>query len=133
MHLLESGFLLAGCTDISTSLGQLARDAGFVEVTTHIKKLPWAPWPSDPRMKELGYWALLSLSNSGFEAFGMALFTRFHGMSAAEAKQVCDDAWKDVWNKHIHVYHTQWVCTLIQSDLRTDWWCRVIMVARKPY
>jgi len=98
---------MAGYTEIAPAVGRLLQRAGFVDVKTTVKKVPWAPWPQDEKLKELGYWSLLGLTTAAFEAFGMALFTRYHGFSAEEAKEICALARKDVWEKRVHAYHQQ--------------------------
>lgn len=65
--------------------------------------MPTGPWPKDPKMKELGYWALIN-SESSFEAYGLALFTRVLGMGGEEAKDLCIRAGRDSSNGHIHLY-----------------------------
>jgi hypothetical protein len=41
---------------------------------------------------------------SGFEAYGLALFTRVLGMDAKEGKELCAAAWKDVQGRKVHMY-----------------------------
>lgn len=62
-------------------------------------------------MKELGQWNLLALSNGAFEAYGMAPFTRIFGMTEEEARRLCQDAEKDVWNRSVHAYQVHVIIT----------------------
>lgn len=68
--------------------------------------MPSGPWPKDQKMKEIGYWVLVNTETS-FEAYGLALFTRILGMSGEEARDLCTHAHRDCNNKHIHVYVTK--------------------------
>lgn len=43
-------------------------------------------------------------AEAGAEGYGMAVFTRFLGLSVEDAKKVCDDAVHDIRNKNYHVY-----------------------------
>ena len=44
-------------------------------------------------------------SETSFEAYGLALFTRVLGMSGEEARAMCLRAQRDLKNKNIHVYN----------------------------
>lgn len=59
-------------------------------------------------MKEIGYWVLMNTETS-FEAYGLALFTRVLGMNGDEARDLCIRAQRDSSNRHIHVYITKYV------------------------
>lgn len=63
-------------------------------------------WPADPKLKELGAYLLLT-TETAFEAFGMALFTRDMGMSVAEATEIVKGAERDCRNRKIHSYSRQ--------------------------
>lgn len=53
-------------------------DAGFVDVTERVFRIPLGPWAKDKELKELGRWNLLS-AMQGLDGFTMALFTRVLG------------------------------------------------------
>jgi len=93
--------------NVAHTLKGIAEEVGFTNASQKLVKLPWAPWPSDPKMKELGRFALLNCETS-FEAFGLALLTRVHEMSAEEALELCQDARKELRNKRIHIYNLQY-------------------------
>jgi len=96
--------------------------------------MPWGPWPKDPRMKEIGYWALLN-SEYSFEAYGLALFTRVLGMSGEEARELCTRAQRDLKNKHIHVYNPKYASSSPQGVLLKSWntnGSSYFIIARKP-
>lgn len=49
--------------------------AGFVNVVEKVMKAPLGGWPADPRLRELGQWALLGFL-SGLEGYALATLTR---------------------------------------------------------
>lgn len=102
-------------SNIAHKLKSIAVDVGFVEATEKAKKLPWAPWPTDEKMKELGRYALLNCETS-FEAFGLALFTRVLGLSKEEVMRVCSESRKELRDKKIHVYNLQYVKLPLHSS-----------------
>jgi hypothetical protein len=77
--------------------------AGFVNYHQTVHKLPFSPWPADQKLKLIGRWFLSSME-SGFEAYGLALFTRVLNMDPKEAKELCAAAWKDVQGRKVHMY-----------------------------
>jgi len=90
------------------SLANLCKEAGFEDIQIHKLVQPMGPWPKDKHLKLLGRYALLN-AESGFEAYGLTLFTRVLGMPTEEAAELCSLAWKDLQNKKIHaqnyIYH----------------------------
>ncbi|RPA93777.1 S-adenosyl-L-methionine-dependent methyltransferase [Choiromyces venosus 120613-1] len=96
--------------NVAHTIKGITEKAGFTKVSQKILKLPWAPWPSDPKMKELGKFALLNCETS-FEAFGLALLTRVIGMSVDEALKLCQDGRKELRNKRIHIYNFHYIIT----------------------
>lgn len=81
-------------------------DAGFENIDDRMLKLPLGTWPADKAQKELGAYFMLT-TQSGFEAFGMALLTRQLGMSPEEVRVLVDGAKKDARNRSIHSYGKQ--------------------------
>jgi hypothetical protein len=69
-------------------LKNVLETAGFEDVQMHASKEPFGPWPKDPRLKRIGAMNLLN-GETGFESYGMAAFTRILGMSADEARGIC--------------------------------------------
>ncbi|KAI5800578.1 S-adenosyl-L-methionine-dependent methyltransferase [Pyronema domesticum] len=92
------------CPDLAF-LKNLLETAGFEEVTTSQAKEPVGPWPKDPRLKRAGAMNLLN-AETGFESYGMALFTRILGMDVDKARKICEKGLMDTRNKNYHVYDT---------------------------
>ncbi|KAA8896149.1 S-adenosyl-L-methionine-dependent methyltransferase, partial [Sphaerosporella brunnea] len=83
--------------------------AGFVDVVVAARaKQPHAPWAREKHFKEIGSMVLLS-NETGFDAYGLAAFTRILGMSKREAQGVCKDALTAVRNKNLHSYNIFYV------------------------
>lgn len=82
----------------------LMKGAGLVDVVPSLSKQPMAPWPKDKRLKQVGAMVSLAAEEGGFESYGMAAFTRVHGMTGEEAKNLCDDAHKQLVEKHRRLY-----------------------------
>lgn len=75
--------------------------AGFVDVEMYAKKFPLGPWPKDKHLKLQGALGAES-AKTGYEAYGLGLFTAGLGMSTEEATRVCRAATDDIlkhWNK----------------------------------
>lgn len=64
------------------------------------------PWAANQKQKQMGAFVLLS-AETGFEAFGIKLFTNVWGMSVGEAKKFIDETMRDAKNRKIHAYCKQ--------------------------
>lgn len=84
-------------------LVQLAKDAGFVDVSVKTIKMPQGPWPKDKKMKEVGKICTMVVS-TGFDSHGLALFTKYGNMSTEEAKTLSQGAFADVVGRKVHAY-----------------------------
>lgn len=98
---------LAKIPDPSEHLKKYAEDAGFINVECHQKKLPWGAWPKDPKQKELGRWTLAVLE-TGFKAYGLALFNRYLKMNEESAEELCNAAFRNLYDRRVHAYNFQW-------------------------
>jgi len=96
--------------DVAPKIAELMRDAGFADVVETKIKWPFGVWPKEKRYKELGLWGKAILE-PGLEAYGLALMTRVLGMSDKEAREVCDNAKKELGDKKIHMLEYQYVVT----------------------
>ncbi|KAI5799824.1 S-adenosyl-L-methionine-dependent methyltransferase [Geopyxis carbonaria] len=103
---LEKALKILGLGNLGPQLDGMIRDAGFVDVEQRIYKLPWAPWPKDSRLRALGKHTL-SVTQSGFETYGLALLTRVLGMDATAANSLMEGAFKEVRSKKSHTYNRQ--------------------------
>jgi protein-tyrosine-phosphatase len=84
-------------------LKNLLEKAGFQVVKRSQVKEPLDPWAKDPRIKRIG--AMVPLhSETVFESYGMAAFTRVLGMDQEKARDICDRAMVATRNKSYHTH-----------------------------
>lgn len=93
---------------LAAKLEPMLSHAGFTNITHIELKVPIGLWPADKKQKEIGAYLLLSVE-SGFEAFGMKLFTGVWDMTESEAKIFCAEVLRSAKDRKIHGYSLQWV------------------------
>ncbi|KAF8241895.1 S-adenosyl-L-methionine-dependent methyltransferase [Wilcoxina mikolae CBS 423.85] len=104
MDYLREAMLAIGRLAITEELLETnLRNAGFEDVHVQAYKQPVAPWPRDPTLKRVGAVILMG-GEVGYQAYGMAPFTRILGMTVEEATAVCSKAYRSSRNKNSHVY-----------------------------
>ncbi|KAI5848797.1 S-adenosyl-L-methionine-dependent methyltransferase [Tricharina praecox] len=81
--------------------------AGFVDVKCYKRRQFLSPWPKDPVLKQIGRYGLLNIQ-TGFHAYGMALFTRLGGMTVEEATAMCEAAAVAGADVRQHCYNKIW-------------------------
>jgi hypothetical protein len=67
-------------------------------------KIPLGSWPADPLQREIGE-CYLMLSETGFEALGMALLTRNLGMDPSDVTKLVNSAKRELSSKRTHTYN----------------------------
>ena len=77
-------------------------------------KIPYNPWPKDPKMKELGRYHQLNMIE-GLESYTMALFTRVLGWTVEEVHTFIAKARAEMVDRSIHLY-TKFVYVYGQKD-----------------
>ncbi|KAF8245519.1 S-adenosyl-L-methionine-dependent methyltransferase [Wilcoxina mikolae CBS 423.85] len=87
----------------AASLKAKLEKAGFVDVNVVNVKQPCGPWPKDERMKQIGAMVML-MSETGLEAYCMALFTMVLEMSSEKAMESCRGSMAAIRNKNYHMY-----------------------------
>ncbi|KAI5778079.1 S-adenosyl-L-methionine-dependent methyltransferase [Geopyxis carbonaria] len=90
-----------------TDFVRLLKEAGFVDITVRVSKQPTNPWPKDKVLKQAGRYMMVN-TESAFVAYGMAVLTRWLGMSEAEVHDLCERARRDSCNPDIHAYNKIW-------------------------
>jgi len=101
---------------MDTPLETIIKSAGFVNYHETILKLPLGGWAKDKKLKEIGKWFQL-IGESGFEAYGLALFTRVLGMDVVEIKKLIKECQREVRERKVHAYGNTWF-TYGQKPLR---------------
>jgi hypothetical protein len=89
-------------------LKQWMQDAGFVDVEEHILKLPVGPWPRNPRLKEVGAFESVNMTE-GIQGLTIMLLTRCLNMTAIEVELFLMEVRRDVRNRNIHSYYHLYV------------------------
>lgn len=87
----------------SADLLPILERVGFVNAHHTVAKVPLGPWAAERKLKEIGAYILLS-AETGFEAFGIQLFTRVLGMDTDAAGQIIRAALRQAKNRKIHAY-----------------------------
>jgi len=83
--------------------GKIER-AGFVNVVERVIKTPLGGWPADPRLRELGQWALLGFL-SGLEGYTLATLTRVLDWSVNEVHVFLAQVRSAIRDRSLHSYH----------------------------
>lgn len=78
-------------------------EAGFVNVTERLERIPSNPWPKDKKLKELGYYHMHNLVDA-MDAYGLAPLTRILGMERVEAEVLIAGARAEIRNRKNHYY-----------------------------
>jgi len=78
-------------------------DIGFVDVVHDCRKVPLSPWSSDPKMKELGRYLQVQMSDA-VESYGLAPLTRVLGWSMERTQTIIAGARMDLRNRNYHLY-----------------------------
>ncbi|KAH8152227.1 uncharacterized protein LAJ45_03653 [Morchella importuna] len=89
-----------------SALPTIMATTGFTDLRIKLEKQPIGTWPKDPFQKKLGAYSQM-LSESGFEALGIAIFTRVLGMSEEECRKIIDDCVEEVRSGKVHSYIVQ--------------------------
>jgi len=79
-------------------------DAGFVDVVERTFVWPIGPWPSDPKLKDLGRWGERNWAD-GLEGWVMALYTRMLGWTYAEVQDFVREFRRVIKDRKNHYYH----------------------------
>lgn len=91
---------------MTTKLKPLIESAGFENAHHQGAKIPLGPWAADRKQKEMGAYVLLS-AETGFEAFGIQLFTNVLKMGVDDAQDLIQKTLKHAKSRKIHSYTMQ--------------------------
>ncbi|KAI9745843.1 MAG: hypothetical protein M1818_000524 [Claussenomyces sp. TS43310] len=78
-------------------------NAGFVDVVERRGKWPMRGWGKDPKMRELGRWNQLRVSQ-GIEGFALRMFTTVGGWSYTEVQALLGQIRAALLDKSVHGY-----------------------------
>ncbi|KAF1931556.1 S-adenosyl-L-methionine-dependent methyltransferase [Didymella exigua CBS 183.55] len=88
---------------VAHTLKQRMLDAGFVDVTEKVVKVPIGPWPRDPRMKEIGRYQREHMA-MGIEPYTLGFIGKILGWSEDECRVLIAQVTNDVRRKDLHMY-----------------------------
>lgn len=103
VKLLEATQRVSQGTDKPQHYASWMREAGFVNVETHIHKWPTNTWPKREKEKTMGSWNLEN-ALQGLQGFTIGLFTRVLGWSQESVELLLMDVRKDLRDTRIHAY-----------------------------
>ncbi|KAI9682341.1 MAG: Secondary metabolism regulator lae1 [Caeruleum heppii] len=82
----------------------MLRQAGFVDIQEQVIRAPLNSWPADQRMRDIGRWYNLGLTE-GLEAFSLAPLTRVNRWHIDDVRRIVKDVKREMCNKRIHAYN----------------------------
>lgn len=78
-------------------------DAGFVDVTEDMYKIPIGPWPKDKKLKEIGRVQRVQMIEA-IPTFSLAYYTRVLGYSLEQAQVMIAGVTAEFLDKKLHLY-----------------------------
>ena len=79
------------------------QEAGFTNVVEKVYSLPIGTWPADPKLKQIGGWNSVMLSQ-GAEGFTLRLFIKVLGWSHEEVQVLLATVRRELMDPRIHSY-----------------------------
>lgn len=79
------------------------RQAGFVDIEEHILKLPTGPWPKDKRLKQVGLFEMVNMTE-GVEGLTLRTFTRALDWSPERVQLFLVDVRNQIRDRSVHGY-----------------------------
>jgi ubiquinone/menaquinone biosynthesis C-methylase UbiE len=100
---MEASRIFSTPLDAPLYFATYMREAGFVDISENIFKVPASPWPKDKRLKQIG---ALEMTNviEGAGAFGFRVFHQMFKWSKEQIELVLMDMKRDVRNRSYHQY-----------------------------
>lgn len=80
-------------------------EAGFVDVQEHILKLPVGPWPKDPRLKKVGMFEMMNMTE-GIEGLSMMAFTRALNWLPERVQVFLLEVRNQIKDRSVHSYYS---------------------------
>ncbi|KAH8150183.1 uncharacterized protein LAJ45_05869 [Morchella importuna] len=105
--LSESGGNVGKAFD-TTNMSTWMEEQGFVNVRQRVFKIPTAPWPAPPALKEIGRQNLANLLE-GMEGFSLALFTRVLEWDTADIDALLARVRSELLDRKVHSYYRMFV------------------------
>ncbi|KAF3942004.1 hypothetical protein ABW19_dt0204382 [Dactylella cylindrospora] len=102
---------LSGTTfNVAGNVGKWCEEAGFVEITQKMFKIPIGPWPKDRNEKNIGNFNLVNMLGA-CEGFSLALHTKYLNFTVDELRAFLEKVKLDLTNRRYHTYFRLYVVT----------------------
>ncbi|KAL2419894.1 Methyltransferase [Exophiala dermatitidis] len=88
---------------ISTVMKKKIEDAGFVDVQEQRLKLPLGPWPTDPKLKDVGRF-YERFYKTGLQGWLLQICTRSMGWTVDQVNDACIKAFQEINSRQQHFY-----------------------------
>ncbi|CCF46107.1 TAM domain methyltransferase [Colletotrichum higginsianum] len=102
--LIEATNQIGRPINVPSTFKQMLEDAGFVDVEERVVTWSFNPWPKDPKLRDIGFWAQ-ETALAGIGAVSMALFTRVLDWSPEEAWVFCAEVRNEHKKVGVHAYY----------------------------
>ncbi|KAJ5290786.1 hypothetical protein N7478_000037 [Penicillium angulare] len=90
--------------DISSEMTGLLQGAAFENIQHTPYALPIGSWPKCPKLKEIGKWFRIQLTDSAIEGYSLALFTRYGQWKPSEVQVLLAQVRKELNTNKMHIY-----------------------------
>ena len=100
---MEASAIFGTPTDSPIRFARFLREAGFVDVSENIFKIPSSPWPRDKRLKKIGAMEMTNVCE-GSSAFALRAFEKAYGWTREQTELAMIDFKRDVRNRNYHQY-----------------------------
>lgn len=97
--------------DAPRSWSKQMKEAGFINVTDEVYKLPMGPWPRSKRLRTIGKLEQIMILEGGFEAYMLRGYTQVLGGRAEDLQIILALARREVRDPRMHTYvqfHVTW-------------------------
>ncbi|KIN03515.1 hypothetical protein OIDMADRAFT_102037 [Oidiodendron maius Zn] len=101
---IDAGEITGRTFEVAGAMKSNIEQAGFVNIVEKVFKVPLGGWPADPKLRELGLWALLGF-DTGLEGYNFATLTRVMDWSPTEVYVLMAELRAAVRDPKIHSYY----------------------------
>ena len=100
---MEASTIFGTPVDCPLRFARYLQEAGFVDVSENIFKIPSSPWPKDKRLKKIGAMEMTNVCE-GSSAFALRAFEKAYGWSREQTEIAMVGFRRDVRNRKYHQY-----------------------------
>lgn len=100
---IEASKIFGASAEAPVMFASRMREAGFVDVSENIFKVPSSPWPKDRRLKQIGALEMMNVTQ-GASAFSLRVFQSAFGWTKEQTELALVAFRNDVKNRNYHQY-----------------------------